>query len=91
MSDDQNSSSFTIGNTAQEKGLPYVPQYYVVSPSNVSSLHSTEKAQVPTINMARLRQNDNKGRSVDIKELGDACRRGGFFQVRVLKQGFLLS
>ena len=79
MSGDENSSSFTIGNGAQLKGLPYVPQCYLVSPSNRSSL-DTEKAQVPTIDMTGLRQNDSE-RSVTIKELGNACRRGGFFQV----------
>ncbi|XWS60148.1 hypothetical protein CRYUN_Cryun07bG0009700 [Craigia yunnanensis] len=79
MSGDENSSSFTTGNSAQENGLPYVPQCYLVSPSNRSSL-DTEKAHVPTIDMAGLRQNDSES-SVAIKELGDACRRGGFFQV----------
>ncbi|KAK6275785.1 hypothetical protein POUND7_005494 [Theobroma cacao] len=52
MSADENSSSFTIGNFAQEKGLPYVPKCYVVSPSNRSSLDLVpEKAQVPTIDI----------------------------------------
>ncbi|OMO94804.1 Oxoglutarate/iron-dependent dioxygenase [Corchorus capsularis] len=80
MSSDKDSCSFSIGDTAQEKGLPYVPQRYVVSPSNRSSLNP-EKAQVPTIDMARLRQNDDEIRSMAIKELGDICRHGGFFQV----------
>ncbi|XVF49439.1 hypothetical protein PTKIN_Ptkin04bG0012100 [Pterospermum kingtungense] len=79
MSCDENSSSFTIGSTKQEKGLPYVPQCYPFSPSDRSSLGS-EKAQVPTIDMAKLRQDHNE-RSMAVKELGDARRRGGFFQV----------
>ncbi|OMO52248.1 Oxoglutarate/iron-dependent dioxygenase [Corchorus olitorius] len=74
------SCSFSIGDIAQEKGLPYVPQRYVVSPSNRSSLNP-HKAEVPTIDMVRLRQNDGEQRSMTIKELGDICRHGGFFQL----------
>ncbi|KAB2020191.1 hypothetical protein ES319_D07G051100v1 [Gossypium barbadense] len=79
MSGDKNPSSFTIGNTAQEKGLDYVPECYVVSPSKSSS-SGTEKARIPTIDMSRLRMNGNK-RSIAIEELGEACRHRGFFQV----------
>ncbi|TYI72316.1 hypothetical protein E1A91_D07G052900v1 [Gossypium mustelinum] len=78
MSGDKNPSSFTIGNTAQEKGLDYVPECYVVSPSKSSS-SGTEKARIPTIDMSRLRMNGNK-RSIAIEELGEACRHRGFFQ-----------
>ncbi|KAB2072925.1 hypothetical protein ES319_A07G050500v1 [Gossypium barbadense] len=78
MSGDKNPSSFTIGNTAQEKGLDYVPECYVVSPSKSSS-SGTEKARIPTIDMSRLRMNGNK-RSIAIEELSEACRHRGFFQ-----------
>ncbi|XVF54886.1 hypothetical protein PTKIN_Ptkin05aG0216700 [Pterospermum kingtungense] len=88
MSGDENSSStFTFGNTAQEKGLSYVPKCYVVSASNRSSLDN-EKAQVPTIDMAKLRQNGSEC-SFAIKELADACRHGGFFQI--VNHGILQS
>ncbi|OMO68554.1 hypothetical protein COLO4_29588 [Corchorus olitorius] len=80
MSGVEDSCSFYIGDTAQEKGLSYVPQRYVVSPSNRSSLNP-EKAEVPTIDMARLRQNDDEKGSMAIKELSDICRHVGFFQV----------
>ncbi|OMO93922.1 hypothetical protein COLO4_16622 [Corchorus olitorius] len=80
MSGVEDPCSFSIGDTAQEKGLSYVPQRYVVSPSNRSSLNP-EKAEVPTIDMACLRQNDDEKRSMAIKELSDICRHVGFFQV----------
>ncbi|KAK8516210.1 hypothetical protein V6N13_025717 [Hibiscus sabdariffa] len=75
MSGEEKPSSFTTGNTAQEKGFDYVPECYVVSPSKASS-----QAHVPTIDMARLRKTGSE-RSLAIKELGEACRRRGFFQV----------
>ncbi|KAE8735015.1 putative Blue copper protein precursor [Hibiscus syriacus] len=71
--------SFTTGNTAQELGFDHVPECYVVSPSKTSS-SDLDGARVTTVDMSRLRRNGEE-RSVAIKELGEACRRGGFFQV----------
>ncbi|KAK8583744.1 hypothetical protein V6N12_068003 [Hibiscus sabdariffa] len=79
MSGDEKSSSFTIGNTAQEKGFDYVPECYVVSPPKASS-SVIEKARVPTIDMTRLRRNGIE-LAAAVKELGEVCRRRGFFQV----------
>ncbi|KAE8694513.1 hypothetical protein F3Y22_tig00110782pilonHSYRG00032 [Hibiscus syriacus] len=72
--------SFTTGNTAQEMGFDHVPECYVVSPSKTSS-SDADGVRVPTVDMSRLRRNGEE-RSVTIKELGEACRCRGFFQVR---------
>ncbi|KAK8586573.1 hypothetical protein V6N13_010162 [Hibiscus sabdariffa] len=79
MSGDEKSRSFMIGNTAQEKGFDYVPECYIVSPPRALS-SVIAKDRVPTIDMTRLRRNGIE-RSVAVKELGEACRRRGFFQV----------
>ncbi|EEF51624.1 flavanone 3-dioxygenase 3 [Ricinus communis] len=77
--DEKDSSSFTIGNTAQERSLSYVPDCYVIPPSNRPSL-APETADVPVIDLAGLRQ-DAVRRAQVIKQIGDACRDIGFFQI----------
>ncbi|GMI95372.1 KAR-UP oxidoreductase 1 [Hibiscus trionum] len=79
MSGDEIPSSFTIGNTAQEKGFDYVPECYVVSHSKASN-SDVKEARVPIIDMTPLRKYGSE-RSVAVKELGEACGRRGFFQV----------
>ncbi|XP_052187094.1 flavanone 3-dioxygenase 3 [Diospyros lotus] len=76
-----NSSSFPIGETAQEKGLSHVPEAYEVPSSQRPSLEP-ETADVPLIDLNGLRCGgaaDRRGAIVE--EIGQACRRYGFFQV----------
>lgn len=77
----ENSSRFKMGNSAQERGLPYVPDCYVVPPSCEprDALDSNTKI-VPTIDVSRLKAGDDERRGV-IQELSFACRNFGFFQV----------
>lgn len=89
MFGDKNPSSFTTGNTAKKKGLDYIPECYVISPLKSLSL-GIEKARISTIDMSRLQMNDNK-RSITIKELGEACRHRGFFQVSIFSLSFAFT
>lgn len=75
----KSSSSFTIGNTAQETGLSYLPDCYVFPPSHRPSL-APEVANVPIIDFAMLKQNPSQRAQV-IRAIGNACRRFGYFQV----------
>ncbi|KAJ8772446.1 hypothetical protein K2173_027623 [Erythroxylum novogranatense] len=81
MEGDQGSSSFPIGSSAPERGLSYVPKCYAVqSPDRPST--SPETANVPVIDLGRLRQGTPSHKRIEvIKEIGDACRQMGFFQV----------
>ncbi|KAG8638533.1 hypothetical protein MANES_14G039700v8 [Manihot esculenta] len=75
----KSSSSFTIGNTAQETGLSYLPDCYVFPPSHRPSL-APEVANVPIIDFAMLKQNPGQRAQV-IRAIGNACRRLGYFQI----------
>lgn len=77
--DEENSSSFSTGNSAQERGLSYVPQCYVVPTMHRPSL-ALKDAGVPVIDMAELR-NGSAAKSRVIQEIKEACSRLGFFQV----------
>jgi len=81
MEKKDSSSSFTIGNSAQERSWSYVPDCYVIPSSNRPSL-TPETANVPVIDFSRLRQ-DATQRANAIKEIGNACHQVGFFQVSI--------
>lgn len=77
----ESSGSFPTGQTAQEKGLNYVPNAYVIPTPQRPSL-SPETAIVPIIDMASLRSDDSAQRSLAIEVLRKACISIGFFQVK---------
>ncbi|KAH8522247.1 hypothetical protein H0E87_003040 [Populus deltoides] len=79
MEKKDSSSSFTIGNSAQERSWSYVPDCYEIPSSNRPSL-TPETANVPVIDFSRLRQ-DATQRANAIKEIGNACHQVGFFQI----------
>lgn len=81
----ESSGTFPTGETAQEKGLSYVPNAYVIPAPHRPSL-SPQIAVVPVIDMASLRSNDSVQRSLAIEELRKACISLGFFQVRFCKE-----
>nr|AAR13692.1 Fe2+ dioxygenase-like protein [Brassica oleracea] len=77
----ESSSIFKMGNSAQERSLPYVPDCYAVPPSYEprDALDSNFEI-VPTIDISRLKGSDDERRGV-IQELSSACQLFGFFQV----------
>lgn len=72
------SDKYTMGNSAQEKGLPYVPDCYLVPMADRPNL-APSVANIPVIDLAKMP--DTHHRSTLISQLSDACRRLGFFQV----------
>nr|AGT21478.1 KUOX1-like [Tarenaya spinosa] len=76
------SSEFSMGNTAQERGLPYVPDCYVVPPPcrPENSESESESSTIPRIDVSRLMTDGEERRQV-VEELAMACRRLGFFQI----------
>lgn len=82
MADDENesSSSFPIGKTAQERGLSYVPKCYMMPPSQRPSLNS-EIANVHVVDLANANEDNPLERSIIVHDIAQACRRNGFFQV----------
>ncbi|XP_050387487.1 flavanone 3-dioxygenase 3 [Argentina anserina] len=78
--DESRSSSFPMGKTAQERGLPYVPERYVIPISHRASL-TPEVATVPTIDFGKLKQGSDEERTTVIQEIRTACRQLGYFQV----------
>lgn len=78
MEKGENPSTFKMGNSAQERSLPYVPDCYVVQPSCEPCDSNSEV--VPTIDISRLKGGDDERRGV-IRELRLACQHLGFFQV----------
>ncbi|XP_008375814.3 LOW QUALITY PROTEIN: flavanone 3-dioxygenase 3 [Malus domestica] len=79
MDDEKSSSSFSMGKSAQERGLPYVPECYVIPTSHRPS-DSMDVATVPTIDFGRLKQGPDE-RKLVIEEIRTACRQLGFFQI----------
>ncbi|XP_021905519.1 flavanone 3-dioxygenase 3 [Carica papaya] len=67
-----------MGNSAQEKGLPYVPDCYLVPMADRPNL-APSVANIPVIDLAKMP--DTHHRSTLISQLSDACRRLGFFQI----------
>ena len=80
----ESSSIFKMGNSGQERSLPYVPDCYAVPPSYEprDALDSNFEI-VPTIDISRLKGSDDERRGV-IQELSSACQLFGFFQVRYI-------
>lgn len=72
-------SKFSMGKTKQDEGLPRVPECSLVPQSYQPGL-DCETAEVPTIDLSRLKQNPVQ-RSPVVESIGNACRRFGFFQV----------
>ncbi|GFZ15147.1 similar to RAS 5 [Actinidia rufa] len=76
---EESSNSCPMGETAQDMGLGYVPKCYMIPTSHRPSLNP-ENANVALINLTGL-QGSSLKRSMIVKDIGDACRRNGFFQV----------
>lgn len=76
--DESSSSSFPMGETAQEKGFSHVPQCYTLPTSNRPSLNP-ETVNVHVVDWAALNNPDQ--RSHTINEIKIACSRSGCFQV----------
>ncbi|KAK9292516.1 hypothetical protein L1049_020489 [Liquidambar formosana] len=77
--DEGSSSNYSIGQSVQERGLPRVPECYTIPPSHRASLNP-DVADVPVVDLAGLQQ-DPAQRSIVIDNIGNACRRFGFFQI----------
>ncbi|XP_047264516.1 flavanone 3-dioxygenase 3-like [Capsicum annuum] len=90
--DDESSCSFPIGEreSAQEKGLSYVPKCYMMPPSQRPSLKS-EFANVPVVDLADMHDGNPLKRSMIIHDIAKACRRNGFFQLSVINHGISQS
>ncbi|KAK6131829.1 hypothetical protein DH2020_034425 [Rehmannia glutinosa] len=74
----ESSSSFPIGQTAQERGFSHVPECYKAQYSDRARL-DTELADVPLINLDGI-CNPSR-REIIIEEIANACRCNGLFQV----------
>ncbi|KAE9465027.1 hypothetical protein C3L33_03043, partial [Rhododendron williamsianum] len=68
-----------MGESAQERGLSHVPEYYAIPTSHRPSLNP-ETADVPVIDLVGFRDSSSR-RSVTVNDIGNACRRYGFFQI----------
>lgn len=79
MEGDESSSSFPIGETAQEWGLSHVTQCCVIPTSDRPSLNP-ETADVPVVDLMGFGDSSSR-RSTIVKDIGNACRCYGFFQV----------
>ncbi|KAI3458366.1 hypothetical protein Pfo_015029 [Paulownia fortunei] len=78
MGENDESSSFPIGETAQERGFSHVPECYKVQPLHRAGLDS-KVGDVPLINLDGM--SNPTRRSIIIEEIVNACRCNGFFQV----------
>ena len=78
---DANCSSFSMGKSAQERGLPYVPKCYEAQPFDASKTDA-DVFDVPTIDVADIE--DPAQRSVIVEQIANVCCRRGFFQVTVM-------
>ncbi|KAL7585960.1 flavanone 3-dioxygenase 3 [Lactuca sativa] len=77
-SNHDNNKTFPIGETPQETSSLNVPKSYEISPANRASLNP-EIADVVIIDLAGL--DDPLKRPIIVKEIGNACRETGFFQI----------
>ncbi|KAJ9545722.1 hypothetical protein OSB04_025429 [Centaurea solstitialis] len=75
---DHDKKAFPIGETPQETGFSHVPKCYDISPSDRPSLNP-DIANVVVIDLAGL--NDPTQRPMIAKNIGNACRDTGFFQI----------
>lgn len=73
-----NSSSFSTGQGAQEKGLPYVPECYKAVSED--SIPSCESNPIPVIDFSRFKQGAQE-QNILINEIRNVCSQLGFFQV----------
>ncbi|KAG7601511.1 Non-hem dioxygenase N-terminal domain [Arabidopsis thaliana x Arabidopsis arenosa] len=62
MEKGEDSSTFKMGNSAQERSLPFVPDCYVVPPS--SKPCDSNSGIVPTIDVSRLKGGDDERRGI---------------------------
>lgn len=84
MPTNQTSVDYPTGETAQEIGLPYVPQCYQIPPDHnpLTPPSVTDiPAAVPVVDLVGLRGTKEQ-RDCVVRNIGDACLRMGFFQVR---------
>ncbi|PIA30929.1 hypothetical protein AQUCO_05300035v1 [Aquilegia coerulea] len=79
MENEKDSSNFSIGKSAQERGMSHIPECYVLLLSERLSQGLTSE-NLMTIDIGRL-HGTNHDRSVVVEEIGKACRQMGFFQV----------
>ncbi|CAI0547934.1 unnamed protein product [Linum tenue] len=71
-----------MGNTAQEQALPYVPDCYVLPSSSDRRPSADDRtADIPVIDMGGLRLQDASQRANVVRQIGNASRQLGFFQV----------
>ncbi|XP_024969159.1 flavanone 3-dioxygenase 3 [Cynara cardunculus var. scolymus] len=77
-SGDHDEKTFSIGETPQETRFSHVPKCYDISPSDRPTL-DPEMADVVVIDLAGL--NDPDQRPTIVKNIGNACRESGFFQI----------
>ncbi|CAL0328488.1 unnamed protein product [Lupinus luteus] len=80
MEHDENPTSYSTGNSAQEKGISYVPERYVIADAQRPKL-APKEATVPFIDIAALRNIGSEERSRVLQEMREASCRFGFFQV----------
>lgn len=85
--DESSSSSFPMGETAQEKGFSHVPQCYTIPTSHRPSLNP-ETGNVHVVDWAALSNPDQ--RSDTINEIKDACSRSGCFQASLSSYFYIL-
>lgn len=83
----ESSSSFPMGKTAQERGLPYVPKCYESQPFDTSKT-VTKISDAPIIDLDGI--TDPTRRSILMQNVANACSRHGFFQVSWLNQHFII-
>ncbi|KAI3911902.1 hypothetical protein MKW92_039638 [Papaver armeniacum] len=79
-SDHGHNDEFSIGKSAQERGLPYVPDCYVIPPSQRPDENTRTSKDVPVIDISGLHSTPHD-RSLVVKDIGVACRQKGFFQI----------
>jgi hypothetical protein len=82
MEDGQDLNSFYTLDNVQEKSMSCVPQDYVVPTMHRPNL-APQYANLAVIDMAALKKG-SASRSHVIRQIRDACRRLGFFQVSFL-------
>ncbi|KAH7537778.1 hypothetical protein FEM48_Zijuj03G0129400 [Ziziphus jujuba var. spinosa] len=71
MAEESNSSAFSMGKSAQEKGLPYVPECYKIPASQRPSLSPMTAEDIPVVDLAGLKQGPIE-RATVIERMGNA-------------------
>ncbi|CAA2971452.1 DOWNY MILDEW RESISTANCE 6 [Olea europaea subsp. europaea] len=75
----ESSSSFPIGETAQEKRYSHAPEFYKLQPFDRPH-PNTEIADIPVIDMEGMCDDPTRRIKV-VQDIGNACKHSGFFQV----------